>query len=79
MRFNLVGKLHRKGKSKKTGNDFDFYELHYTGPAAGVTGEGAGTVIVDSTFCSFEQLQLGVYNAEFDAHGHLLALTPIQK
>lgn len=79
MRITLFGKVHRKGTSKKTGNPYDFYELHIAAPKQGVIGDGAERKIVDASFCDFDKLALGVYNADFDTEGNLLSLTPIQK
>lgn len=75
----LFGKVRRKGTSKKTGNPYDFIELHMAAPKQGVVGESADRKIVDASFCDFDRLALGVYNADFDTDGNLLSLTPIQK
>lgn len=75
----IFGKVRRKGTSKKTGNPYDFTELHMAVQKHGVIGESAERKIVDSTFCDFDKLALGVYNADFDPDGNLLSLTPIQK
>ncbi len=79
MKVKLFGKLHRKGIAKKTGNPYDFFEFHMAVPKQGVIGEGAERKIVDASFCDFDKLALGVYNADFDGDGNLLSLTPIQK
>ncbi len=75
----IFGKVHRKGTNKKTGNPYDFCELHMAVPKRGVIGESAERKIVDPSFCDFEKLALGVYDADFDADGNLLALKPIQQ
>lgn len=79
MKITIFGKIRRKGTSKKTGNAYDFVELHMATPKSGVIGESAERKIVDVSFCDFDKLALGVYNADFDADGNLLALTPIPK
>ncbi len=79
MKVTVFGKVRRKGTSKKTGNPYDFLELHMAVPKKGVIGESAEKKIVDASFCDFDKLALGVYNADFDSDGNLLSLTPIQK
>lgn len=79
MVIKLFGKVHRKGTSKKSGEPYDFIELHMAAPKSGVIGEGAERKIVDGTFCNFDKLTLGVYDADFDADGNLLSLKPVQQ
>lgn len=78
MRVTLFGKVHKKGISK-SGNPYDFIELHLAMPKRGVTGDGAERKIVDASLFDFEKLALGVYNADFDGDGNLLSLAPLQK
>ena len=75
----IFGKVRRKGTSKKTGNPYDFIELHMAVPKQGVIGEGAERKIVDGSFCDFDRLGLGAYEADFDADGNLLSLKPVQQ
>lgn len=74
----IFGKVHRKGVGKKSGEPYDFIELHMAVPKRGVIGESAERKIVDAGFCDFDKLALGVYDADFDADGNLLSLKPIQ-
>lgn len=78
MRIELVGKVHRSGVSKKSGNPYDFIELHVVLPKRGVIGKAAQTVTTDAAVCPFDQLIPGVYDAEFDNNGNLLSLVPVQ-
>ena len=78
MRIKIVGKVHRSGVSKKSGNPYDFIELHVVLPKRGVIGEAAQTVTTDSTVCPFERIVLGICDAEYDNNGTLLSLTPVQ-
>lgn len=75
----LFGKVHRKGIGKKSGEPYDFMELHLAVPKRGVIGESAERKIVDAGFCDFDRLGLGAYEADFDADGNLLALRPVQQ
>lgn len=38
MKIKVNGKAHRVGTSKKTGNPYDFIQLHFTAPDRGVDG-----------------------------------------
>ena len=78
MRIKIVGKVHRSGVSKKSGNAYDFVELHVVLPKRGVIGEAAQTVTTDSTVYPFERIAPGIYDAEFDNNGNLLSLAPVQ-
>lgn len=74
----IFGKVRRKGTSKKTGKPYDFFEFHMAVAKRGIIGESAERKIVDGSFCDFDKLALGVYDADFDADGNLLSLKPIQ-
>lgn len=78
-KIKLFGIVHRNGISKKTGEPYDFGELHMAVPKHGVVGEAAVRKIVDGSFCDFDKLAPGVYDADFDDDGNLLALRPIQQ
>ncbi len=45
MKIHVVGKLRLQGTSKKTGNPYDFIQIHYLGCAPGVIGNA------DLTLC----------------------------
>ena len=79
MEVTVFGKVHKKGTAKTSGKPYNFYELHMAIPTHGVIGKGAKTKIVDATFCDFDKLTFGVYDADFDGDGNLLALKPIQQ
>lgn len=78
-KVTLFGKIHRKGTSRKTGEPYNFYEFHIAVPKRGVIGESAERKIVDASFCDFDKLAFGVYEADFDSDGNLLALKPVQQ
>jgi len=43
MKITVIGKAHLQGTSKKTGNPYNFIQLHYNGPARNVVGLAAMT------------------------------------
>lgn len=80
MIVQIRGKQHRQGVSKKTGNQYDFWEIHYFGPRRGVTGEAAITKIVDPGLFDFEAMMLpGNYAIECDDQGDIVSLAPATK
>ena len=79
MKGHVVGKVRRTGVSKRTGQSYDFVEVHYTALTRGILGEAALTATIDPTIIPFESLEPGLYNFEFDHRGSLVALTPIQQ
>lgn len=78
MKIRVVGKAHVRGTSKKTGNPYDFIELHYTGSARNVVGLGAMTVNIDTSMFPFDAITVpGDYNIEFDRRGYPVEFAPI--
>lgn len=80
MRIKVIGKAHLKGISKKTGNPYDFNQVHYTGPARGVEGLSAQTLSLDPQTYPYDSITLGIdYDAEFDNRGYLVDFRPVSK
>lgn len=78
MKVRVIGKSHLQGISKRTGNPYDFIQLHYNGPARGVIGLGAMTVSMDPGLVNFDSIAVpGDYNLEFDNRGYPVELTPV--
>ena len=47
MRIKVYGKAHLEGVAKKTGNPYNFNQVHYLGKARNVTGQAAMTLALD--------------------------------
>lgn len=47
MKIKVIGKAHREGVSKKSGNPYNFNQVHYNGPDRGVEGMAALTLNLD--------------------------------
>ncbi|WP_251447537.1 hypothetical protein [Vermiculatibacterium agrestimuris] len=78
MKVHIIGKNHRKGTSKKNGNPYDFWELHYTGPQRGVTGEAAIVKTVDPGLFDLEAMTVpGDYLVEYDGQGNIISLSTV--
>ena len=80
MKIKVIGKAHLKGNSKKTGNDYDFIQVHYIGRARGVEGHAALTLSLDPCEYSFADVIVGgEYNVEFDNRGYIVEFLPVTK
>lgn len=78
VKVRITGKVRRRGISKKTGNNYDFIELHYTGPRRGVIGEAAITKTIDPGLYDFDNLAVpGDYIIECDDTGEIISLAPV--
>lgn len=74
MKIHVEGKAHLKGTSKRTGNDYDFVQVHYLGKARGVDGFAAKTLNLSPQDYPMESIIVGAdYNAEFDDRGYCVA------
>lgn len=79
MKIKVIGKAHLKGTSKKSGNDYDFIQVHYNAPAFGVEGLAAQTLSLDPRqYDYFDVIVGGEYNAEFGPRGFLVEFTPVK-
>ena len=80
MKIKVIGKAHREGVSKKSGNPYNFNQVHYTGPARGVEGLSAQTLSLDPQTYPYDSITLGIdYDAEFDNRGYLVDFRPVSK
>lgn len=71
----ILGKVHRYGKSKKTGNDYDFTEIHFTVKLRGVDGVACRTALISSDVISSDRILLNQhYDLETDLDGHIVAV-----
>ena len=78
MKIKIIGKAHLKGTSKRTGNDYDFIQLHYNGKARGVEGQAALTLSLSPDDYPFDSIIVGSdYNVEFDNRGYIQEFTPV--
>lgn len=58
MKIKVVGKAHLQGTSKKTGNPYDFIQVHYLGRAPGVIGDAALTLNLDPNMHPYEKIAI---------------------
>lgn len=80
MRITVIGKAHLEGTSKKTGRDYNFYQIHFTGPARGVEGLAAQTISIDPTVVPYTSIEVNApYDAQFDHRGYCIEFTRITR
>ena len=77
MRIKVCGKAHLEGIAKKTGNRYNFNQVHYLGKARGVEGQAAQTLALDPFDYPIERIEVGrEYDVEFDNRGYVVGFTP---
>lgn len=79
MKIKVIGKAHLEGKSKRTGNEYNFNQVHYTGPDRGVEGIAALTLSLDPALIPYADIKLNTeYDVEFNNRGYVVGFTPVK-
>ncbi len=79
MKIKVIGKAHREGVAKKTGNPYNFNQVHFTGPERGVEGLAAQILNLDPAIFPYEDIKLNVdYDVEFNARGYVVGFAPVK-
>lgn len=77
MKIKVYGKAHFFGTSKKTGNKYDFIQLHCLIPQRGVDGEAAKVVTVSPDLVNFDSIIVGkCCSVEVDFDGRVVSCVP---
>ncbi len=78
MRIRIEGKAHLKGMSKRTGQPYDFIQVHYLAPDRGVVGKAALTLALEPQNYNFDAIPVGSeVNVEFDNRGNVVTFSPV--
>lgn len=78
MKIKVLGKAHREGVAKRTGNPYNFNQLHYLGKENGVEGQAACTLNLDPGMYPFANIAIGKeYEVEFNQRGYVVEFTPV--
>ena len=76
MRIKVYGKSHLEGIAKKTGNPYNFNQVHYLGKARNVEGQAALTLALDPREYPIDRIEVGKeYDVEFDQRGYVIGFT----
>lgn len=79
MKIKVIGKAHREGKSKRTGNDYNFNQIHYNGPDRGVEGLAALVLNLDPSLIAYQDIKLNAeYEVDFGPRGYVVGFTPVK-
>lgn len=73
MTITVIGKQHLKGTSRKTGNNYDFINVHFICKENGVEGECGQSVSLDPNMVNYDGIKVGGrYNVEFGLRGRVV-------
>ena len=76
MRIKVYGKSHLEGIAKKTGNPYNFNQVHYLGKARNVEGQAALTLALDPREYPIDRIEVGKeYDVEFDQRGYVIGFS----
>ena len=87
MKIKVIGKAHREGVAKKTGNPYNFNQIHYTGPDRGVEDdplpgvEGLAALVLnlDPSLIPYADIKLNAeYEVDFGPRGYVVGFTPVK-
>ena len=77
MKIKVIGKAHREGVSKQSGNPYNFNQVHYNGPDRGVEGMAALTLNLDPSLLPYADIKIGgEYEVDFGPRGYVVSFTP---
>lgn len=79
MRIKVYGKAHLAGIAKKTGNPYNFNQVHFLGKARGVEGLAAQTLALDPSDYPIDRIEVNrEYDVEFDNRGYVVGFSPVK-
>ena len=79
MKIKVIGKAHFEGTSKKSGNTYNFNQVHYIGKSRGVEGDAALTLSLDPVAYPMASIKIGgMYDVDFDQRGYVVNFSPVQ-
>ena len=79
MRIKVYGKAHLEGVAKKTGNPYNFNQVHFLGKARGVEGLAAQTLALDPFDYPIDRIDVNrEYDVEFDNRGYVVGFSPVK-
>lgn len=75
--YKVYGKQHCKGVSKKTGKDYDFYNLHLLVRDRNVDGLACCVKMVDPSVIPYDNIIVNqMYDFSTDFNGNIDGITP---
>ena len=78
MKIKVLGKIHREGTARRTGNPYNFNRIYYIGKEQDVEGQTACVLALDSQFVPYESIKVGTeYTVEFNQRGYVVEFSPV--
>lgn len=79
MIVEIIGKQHREGVSKKTGNSYSFNVVYYIGRDRGVIGSRGLEILLESDLFPLDDIQVGgSYDIEFGPRGSVVNFSKVK-
>lgn len=79
MKIKVIGKAHLEGVGKRTGKEYNFNQVHYTGLDRGVEGLAALTLSLDPSLIPYVDIKLNAeYEVDFGPRGYVVSFTPVK-
>lgn len=79
MIVEIIGKQHREGVSKKTGNSYNFNAVYYIGTDRGVIGSRGLEILLDSDLFPLDDIQVGArYDIQFGPRGAVVNFSKVK-
>ena len=77
MKIKIYGKVHLSGTSKKSGNKYDFIQLHTLVSQRGVEGSAARVITVSPSVINYDAIIVGKdIDVEVDFDGRVVSARP---
>lgn len=79
MIVEIIGKQHREGVSKKTGNSYNFNVVYYIGTDRGVIGSRGLEILLESDRFPLDDIQVGArYDIQFGPRGAVVNFSKVK-
>lgn len=79
MIVEIIGKQHREGVSKKTGNFYNFNVVYYIGTVRDVIGSRGLEILLDPDLFPLDDIQVGArYDIQFGPRGDVLNFSKVK-
>ena len=78
MKIKVLGKVHREGTARRTGNPYNFNQIHYLGKEQGVEGQAACVLTLAPPLFPYESIKVDTeYTVEFNQRGYVVEFSPV--
>lgn len=79
MIVEIIGKQHREGVSKKSGNPYNFNVVFYVGADRGVIGSRGQEILLEPDLFPLDDIQVGArYDIQFGPRGSVVNFSRVK-